>query len=72
MCAMAAWFAPGMAGSIALKTAARRRPFTEKIATYPVRLVEGRVQVSATPLPPGTYSEPVTLSGSASPEGAPA
>jgi sulfoxide reductase heme-binding subunit YedZ len=46
-------------------------PFTEKIATYPVRLVEGRVQVSATPLPPGTYSEPVTLSGSVSPEGAP-
>ncbi len=36
-------------------------PFTEKIATYPVRLVDGRVQVRAKPLPPGTYSEPVTV-----------
>lgn len=47
-------------------------PFSEKIATYPVRLIGGRIQVSAKPLPPGTYSEPVSLSGLASPQGAPA
>jgi sulfoxide reductase heme-binding subunit YedZ len=47
-------------------------PFTEKIATYPVRLIEGRIQVRAEPLPPGTYSEPGTLTGAASAEGAPA
>lgn len=38
-------------------------PFTEKIATYPVRLVDGRIQVKNRPLAPGTYSEPVSLSG---------
>ncbi len=37
-------------------------PFTEMIATYPVRLVDGRVQVRAEGLPPGTRSEPITLS----------
>ena len=47
-------------------------PFTEKISTYPVRLVEGRIQVSAKPLPPGTYSEPVVLDESFKAEEAPA
>jgi len=33
-------------------------PFQEKIATYQVRVVDGRVQVNATPLPAGTPTEP--------------
>jgi len=33
-------------------------PFQEKIATYQVRVVGGRVQVNATPLPAGTPTEP--------------
>ena len=33
-------------------------PFTEKIATYSVRVVEGRVQVDPRPLAPGTPVEP--------------
>ncbi len=41
-------------------------PFTEKIPTYPVRLVDGRVQVRSKGLPPGTYSEPITIEGGTS------
>lgn len=36
-------------------------PFTEKLATYPVRLLGGRVQVSETALPPGTPTDPIVL-----------
>jgi sulfoxide reductase heme-binding subunit YedZ len=36
-------------------------PFTERIATFPVRLVDGRVKVRAKGLAPGSYSEPITL-----------
>lgn len=42
-------------------------PFTEKLATYPVRLKDGRVQVSETALAPGTYSAPIQLPEGASP-----
>lgn len=45
-------------------------PFTEKIATYPVRLVNGRVQVAAKSLAPGTPTTPLMLHGSALSEGA--
>jgi len=37
-------------------------PFTEKIATYPVRRVGDRIEVRFQGLPPGSYSEPVMLS----------
>lgn len=37
-------------------------PFTEKVATYPVRIVAGRVQVSTRALPPGTPTEPAVIS----------
>lgn len=37
-------------------------PFTEKITTYQVRVRAGRLQVCATPLPPGTPTTPVVLS----------
>lgn len=33
-------------------------PFTEKIRTYPIRILAGRVQVRAEPLPPGTPTVP--------------
>lgn len=36
-------------------------PFTEILPTYPVRLVKGRIQVRAKPLPAGTYTEPVIV-----------
>lgn len=36
-------------------------PFTEKIATYAVRLREGKVQVHARPLAPGTPTEAIQL-----------
>lgn len=39
-------------------------PFTEKIATYRVRVVGKRVQVIPTPLPPGTAVEPARIDGS--------
>lgn len=38
-------------------------PFKEKIATYQVRIVSGRVQVNAKALPPGTPTAPVSDSG---------
>jgi nitrite reductase/ring-hydroxylating ferredoxin subunit len=34
-------------------------PFTEKIATHAVRMHEGRLQVQAKPLAPGTPTIPV-------------
>lgn len=37
-------------------------PFQEKIATYPVRIRAGRVEVCTTPLPPGTPTPPAALS----------
>ncbi len=36
-------------------------PFTEKLATYQVRVVAGRVHVNPTPLPPGTPVPPARL-----------
>jgi nitrite reductase/ring-hydroxylating ferredoxin subunit/DMSO/TMAO reductase YedYZ heme-binding membrane subunit len=36
-------------------------PFTEKIATYQVRIVKGRVEVNPRALPPGTPTEPATI-----------
>jgi methionine sulfoxide reductase heme-binding subunit len=36
-------------------------PFQEKIATYQVRILAGRVQVNATALPPGTPTTPVHI-----------
>ncbi|MGH7243589.1 MAG: Rieske 2Fe-2S domain-containing protein [Phycisphaerales bacterium] len=41
-------------------------PFKEKIATYQVRIVGGRVQVNSSALPPGTPTKPVLSSGSLS------
>lgn len=37
-------------------------PFKEKIATYQVRIVSGRVQVNTKALPPGTPTSPVLVS----------
>jgi nitrite reductase/ring-hydroxylating ferredoxin subunit/DMSO/TMAO reductase YedYZ heme-binding membrane subunit len=36
-------------------------PFTEKVATFRLRLAGGRVQVDPQPLPPGTYVEPLVV-----------
>ena len=36
-------------------------PFQEKVATYQVRVLAGRVQVNAAALPPGTPTRPATL-----------
>jgi methionine sulfoxide reductase heme-binding subunit len=36
-------------------------PFTEKLPTYRLRVVRGRVQVDPTPLPPGTPVPPVLI-----------
>jgi sulfoxide reductase heme-binding subunit YedZ len=36
-------------------------PFTEKLPTYAVKIVEGRVLVNVRPLPPGTATEPATV-----------
>lgn len=36
-------------------------PFQEKIATYQVRIVKGRVQVNPKPLPPGTPTAPARI-----------
>lgn len=40
-------------------------PFTEKIATYELRVEGGRVLLNPTPNPPGTPTEPVTTPGAA-------
>ena len=37
-------------------------PFTEKLPTFAVKVVDGRVLVDPTPHPPGTFIEPATLS----------
>ncbi|MEZ6242743.1 MAG: ferric reductase-like transmembrane domain-containing protein [Phycisphaerales bacterium] len=42
-------------------------PFTEKLPTYRVRITNGRVQLNAEPLPPGTPVEPARV-GAPSPE----
>ncbi|WP_425407141.1 Rieske 2Fe-2S domain-containing protein [Hwanghaeella sp.] len=47
-------------------------PFTEMIPTYRLRLNDGMLQVHGSANPPGTYQEPVRLSGTASLEGGPA
>ena len=39
-------------------TGAAPPPFTEAVPTFRVRVVGGRVEVDARPLPPGTYVEP--------------
>ena len=41
-------------------------PFSEKIPTYRVRVVDGRVQVHRTPNPPGTLVPPALISGQGS------
>lgn len=38
-------------------------PFTEKIATYRVRVVGRRIEVDPSPLPPGTPVEPARIAG---------
>ncbi len=38
-------------------------PFTEKIATYRVRIVGDRIELNPTPLPPGTAVEPARIGG---------
>jgi nitrite reductase/ring-hydroxylating ferredoxin subunit/DMSO/TMAO reductase YedYZ heme-binding membrane subunit len=38
-------------------------PFTEKIATYPIRIIHGRVLVDPQPNPPGTLVEPAQPKG---------
>lgn len=40
-------------------------PFTDRVATYRVRIVAGRVQVHATPLAPGTPVEPARIGAEA-------
>lgn len=37
-------------------------PYTEKLATFRLRIVDGRVWVDPAPNPPGTFVEPVTVS----------
>jgi nitrite reductase/ring-hydroxylating ferredoxin subunit len=37
-------------------------PFTEKLATFRLRIVDGRVWVDPGPNPPGTFVEPVPVS----------
>lgn len=36
-------------------------PFTERLPTFDVRVIDGRVLVSAVPSPPGTYIEPARI-----------
>ncbi|MEO5823117.1 MAG: Rieske 2Fe-2S domain-containing protein [Vicinamibacteraceae bacterium] len=43
-------------------TGASPPPFTEKVPTYPVRVVDGVVFVDPRPLPPGTFVEPARVS----------
>lgn len=38
-------------------------PFTEKITTFQVRILAGRVQVNTNPLPPGTPTAPAIIGG---------
>ncbi len=40
-------------------------PFTEKLSTFRLRLVDGRVQVARQPLPPGTFVEPLMVATTA-------
>ncbi|MFN7948121.1 MAG: ferric reductase-like transmembrane domain-containing protein [Blastocatellia bacterium] len=43
------------------ETGASPPPFTEKVPTFRVRVVSGRVLVDPKPLPPGTYTEPANV-----------
>ncbi len=43
-------------------TGASPPPFTEKVPTFKVEVVKGRVRVYAKPLPPGTRVEPAVIS----------
>ena len=43
------------------ETGAAPPPFTEKVATYGVRVRNGRVQIDPRPNPPGTFVEPAHL-----------
>jgi nitrite reductase/ring-hydroxylating ferredoxin subunit len=43
------------------ETGAAPPPFTEKVATFQVRVRDGRVQVDPRPYAPGTYVEPARL-----------
>ncbi len=43
------------------ETGASPPPFTEKVETFDVRVVSGRVQVRRDPHPPGTYVEPAKI-----------
>ena len=36
-------------------------PFTERLPTFSVRVVSGRVLIDPTPHPPGTYIEPARI-----------
>lgn len=40
-------------------------PFDDRLATFPVRVVDGRVFVGATPLPPGTRAQAAAAAGPA-------
>jgi sulfoxide reductase heme-binding subunit YedZ len=40
-------------------------PFAERIPTYRIRVVDGRIQVHRTPNPPGTHVSPARVGGSA-------
>jgi nitrite reductase/ring-hydroxylating ferredoxin subunit len=46
-------------------------PFHERIPTFRVRIVDGRVWVDPRPLPPGTPVEPARIPGPAGPAPAP-
>jgi sulfoxide reductase heme-binding subunit YedZ len=43
------------------ETGASPPPFTEKVPTYRVRVIDGEVLVDPRPLPPGTFVEPVRV-----------
>jgi nitrite reductase/ring-hydroxylating ferredoxin subunit len=44
------------------ETGASPPPFTEKVATFKTRIVEGRVLIDPNPLAPGTRVEPSAIS----------
>ncbi len=46
-----------------LETGASPPPFTERVPTFRVRVIDGRVLVDPRPLPAGTRVEPATLAG---------
>ncbi len=46
-----------------LEDGAAPPPFTEKLATYQLRLRDGMIELDPRPNPPGTYVEPVAVEG---------